>query len=740
MNSTIYTILLCIFCLFFNTESLAQNDENESLQNLKPCAYDLVEKEYAAKDPRYMIEKMDKRRAFRTYLKEMKSRRSMLPIYNMPVVVHIIHAGAELGTEANPLDETVRSIVEQASDRFRHAHNGADNYSNPNYGADTEIELCMSNFDPIGNYTTGVTRHYLPDLAIGTYNEVANGLNALAWDKSKYINLYIMTDMTNASGVYLGGFDFTIYTSGAFWSGLIAHELGHYFDLDHTFTPQENCVNNDCTLDGDGICDTPPKSVSGFFGATCASPGNSCTTDDDDTSNNNPYRPTQNGGLGDQPDMLANYMDYSGSCWDAFTLEQKARMRMDISSSRLSINNHSAIACAAPSIPANEVSIQGFTMNQQDICSASFTALVKLKNLGSQTLNSATIKVEINDNLILNNGWTGTLGPNSSVDVILDNAALLLVQGDNFVKVTVENPNGNQDVNLYDNVAYGRAQLVYNGTCLEVNTCSNFNPQSNNSPPQSTILNFSGNLPEINSNSNGAAICVKVRGDVSYSQERFNITGENGSGTIYATTEFGTDCGGYTAEVCFQIPVSDYQNWKADGTITITLTPVSGEINPILCNNNEACGRIIVPEAVACSGLVAISSNDGMGSLRQNIECAEVNGVINLDHAQIPDTIILASPILINRNMVIKGINGSDVIIKAAPSSPVFEIENGASVTLEGFKLMSSKEVSNGTAIINGGTLLLRNMLIVENQEGGILVQNNGTLNIDGRVDLIQNE
>ena len=113
-----------------------------------------------------------------------------------------------------------------------------------------------------------------------------------------------MTNMTNASGVYFGGYDMVLFTSSAFWSGLIANEVGHYFSLRHTFQGGHN--NSDCTIDGDGICDTPPKASSGFGGAGCDLPGNSCSTDTDDVSGNNPYSSNSMGGIGDQVDMLSN--------------------------------------------------------------------------------------------------------------------------------------------------------------------------------------------------------------------------------------------------------------------------------------------------------------------------------------------------------------------------------------------------------------------------------------------------
>ena len=219
-------------------------------------------------------------------------------------------------------------------------------YSNPYYGVDTEIELCIATVDPSGNITTGINRYNIPSLAQGTYNDLAPLLNPYKWDVTKYMNIFIVAELQSAGGVYLGGsYDFTIYNSGSFWSGLVAHEQGHYLSLNHTFL-SGNCVNNNCLVDGDKVCDTPPKAISGMQGGTCPMPNNNCTTDDDDLSSNNPYRPVSMGGLGDQPDMLANYMDYTFNCWDAFTVGQKTRMTYNVVNSRGSVVAHALIACA----------------------------------------------------------------------------------------------------------------------------------------------------------------------------------------------------------------------------------------------------------------------------------------------------------------------------------------------------------------------------------------------------------
>jgi len=69
--------------------------------------------------------------------------------------------------------------------------------------------------------------------------------------------------------------------------------MGHFLGLYHTF--EGGCTNNDCAIDGDGICDTPPDNSTAWI--SCGNTQNSCTTD------------ANSGFATDQNDLLADYMD-----------------------------------------------------------------------------------------------------------------------------------------------------------------------------------------------------------------------------------------------------------------------------------------------------------------------------------------------------------------------------------------------------------------------------------------------
>ena len=611
MTSRLSSIIA--FCLFTSLNFYAQEEQPIT------CGSDDIHHKLLSSDKNYERKYRAFQRTYRQRLVEkVNGTARSTPVYTIPVVVHIIHDGSPLGSVANPTDDEIATIVVQASQRFRHMHSGAEAYTNPNYGADTEIELCLASQDPSGNYTSGVTRHLDPTNAVGDYGDIASALNAHAWDKAKYCNLYIVKNLTNASGVYLGGsFDFTIYTSPAFWSGLIAHELGHYFNLRHTFDGA--CNNGNCDEDGDEVCDTPPKEEPGFGTGDCVMPGNSCTTDDVDTSTINPYRPAANGGIGDQPDMLANYMDYTGSCWDSFTEGQKMRMRTDIDTDRVALKNNST-ACNG-SAPAHDAGITAVVLNQADPCTASFNPQVTMKNYGTSMLSSANIVVKIDGSHIVSQPWSGGIPSGSTVNFTFTLPVSLSI-GESIIEFATELPNGSMDANSHNDSDFRKASYIGGTSCSSYSDCTNFNTSSASGPGNTTIVNIAATFPNTSSS---VQICVTTEGDVSSGAEIFNVLDE--SGTLRGQTNPGSDCGGPTESFCFTVGTTEYNNWKSDGQIIVTFDPVSTQINPLLCSTHEACAEINIPQGSSCDPIVMLDGTITTG-LYQAGNYINANGVI----------------------------------------------------------------------------------------------------------------
>jgi len=591
-----FTRWLGIIFLFFsicahaqvNSSLTEENTPTFESPNYNTCATDEVHRQLMEDDNTYKFRKTQYEQTYQTFVKSDQVKKSSM-IHTIPVVVHIVHSGKPLGTAENPTDDMIRNTIEQVSERFRHTHSGADTYTNPFYGVDTEIDLCLATTDPNGNYTTGIIRH---EDAVNTIMPSSTYLNSIEWDDDLYANIFIVEEI-NACGVYYGGSsDYTVYLASCFWSGLAAHEMGHYFSLAHIFSG--NCNNNDCTAEGDYVCDTPPKPTYGYTedpnnpGDPCGNPGDSCTSDEDDTSTNNPYRSVNLSGMGNQPDMLANYMDYTASCWDSFTEGQKTRMRFNIENYRTTqINN--AAACNPVSTPPNDAGITDINIIQSDFCVSDIDATVDINNYGSATLNTLIIEVYVNGVLTLTENWAGNIAPGNSQTHTLS-SSFQVNEGNSIVRIQTNSPNGNADANQNSDMDY--ASVIYIGSdCAIFNTCTDMNPNTASGPGNTTTVSIMANFPAVTSSE--ILVCVVVDGDNIWYYDVFDIIDESGN-SLGITNSSGAYCAP-SPPLYLNISSSDYNLWKSDGNITFSFNPFNNEINPALCSSNQICVDIIVP-------------------------------------------------------------------------------------------------------------------------------------------------
>lgn len=152
------------------------------------------------------------------------------------------------------------------------------------------------------------------------------------WDTRKFLNVWIC-DLTASNGKkYVGGFatppkmapnwsqmyygdslidgvvlDLSFYQYPN-WNSTFTHEVGHYLGLRHVSGDPPFTIQDSCKYD-DFIFDTPMVNGQNFF--TCDYSINSCKE-----------------GADDMPDMLENFMDYTGEeCRNSFTNAQIRLMR-----------------------------------------------------------------------------------------------------------------------------------------------------------------------------------------------------------------------------------------------------------------------------------------------------------------------------------------------------------------------------------------------------------------------------
>jgi len=331
-------------------------------------------------------------------------------LYTIPVVVHVVHfTGTAVGTNENITDAQVAQGIQDLNDAYRNV-----GFYDPLTEADAEIEFCLASRDPLGNFTTGITRtanDALTDLDMDTED---NSLKATIaqWDPLLYCNIWLVDEICSSvpGPLDCGTAGYAYYPSshGQPWDGIVnearffgssqnnskvhIHEMGHYLNLSHTF--DSGCTNNDCTTDGDKVCDTPPDNSTAAI--ACVSTANSCTTDEDDTSINNPFRAVGLGGLGEQNDMHQNYMDYGfQSCQDRFTPQQATRMRTALTTTRASLL--SSLGCVNPSTPAVYFDVASIDANETFVTAGgacqNYRDVTVTMNIGAAPTGDANITV-----------------------------------------------------------------------------------------------------------------------------------------------------------------------------------------------------------------------------------------------------------------------------------------------------------------------------------------------------------
>jgi hypothetical protein len=258
-------------------------------------------------------------------------------VYNIPVVVHILHNGEPEGSGRNLSAERIQSQISILNQDYSREP-GSPGFNSHPAGVDTRIRFCLASQDPDGNPSNGVVRVNtgVDAFDIFTQNAFLKGFSF--WNPEKYLNIWVCKIQGNFIGyaqypmispewadsipmipniedVQPDGvvIEYRVFgdvpqgESGpypAYNKGRTAsHEIGHYLGLLHIWGDGFSCLDNKT----DYCSDTPQQAT---YTSGCPSPApESC--------------------LPPVKAMIENYMDYTNDgCMNIFTSEQKKRMRI----------------------------------------------------------------------------------------------------------------------------------------------------------------------------------------------------------------------------------------------------------------------------------------------------------------------------------------------------------------------------------------------------------------------------
>ena len=279
-------------------------------------------------DPAQRAAYLDQQSKFETELQKFATNRSgnsTNSVIRIPVAVHFPSVAA---SSSATLKDCFRALAQNQVNILNADYNAA-NADISNYDADApfypgtntgslqvEFVLATQNHPAtsgIANGTVAVT--FATDF-------LSNADSDTTW--AGYLNLVCRNAGNGILGYSpLGGYpsagNCVVIAKAAFGSGsgctgyvpgspydlgrTLTHELGHYFNLDHTFA---GCGTSNCNTSGDRICDTPAQSVEDY---DCPATG------------------TVTACVNGEYALTMNYMDYvNDACMYMFTANQATRM------------------------------------------------------------------------------------------------------------------------------------------------------------------------------------------------------------------------------------------------------------------------------------------------------------------------------------------------------------------------------------------------------------------------------
>ncbi len=348
--------VFCLSCVNVYGQNI-QPSNNVTNQEPNPnfCGTDFFHNIKMENDPIYRARHINAIQS----IQKISSQKTILPggILQVPVVVHVMHKGEAIGTGTNISDEDVKLGIQYLNNYWRKV-SGSEGDGD---GVDMKIEFALAVQDENGNCTNGIDRVDMSGVPAYVSNGVnrlntdgipdyssGGGINSLKeysiWDTTEYYNVWIVDEIDNKNcsgpGSFTAGYAYYASAHGQLYDGSVvlicsylnessstwAHEMGHAFNLPHTFDGDDS--NGDGIGDqcgDDGIADTPSHirtssiSPSIYFDCnnndanTCDALFNQITNPDTGFVRN----------TGTHQDHMHNYMDYTG-CATEFTGGQRS--------------------------------------------------------------------------------------------------------------------------------------------------------------------------------------------------------------------------------------------------------------------------------------------------------------------------------------------------------------------------------------------------------------------------------
>ncbi len=405
-TSVLSKVVFCIVMLYHTIAGnvAAQTVKHNTLDIHERCGTVHFEK---ARDRKFIEHKEDFEQWMQKKTHDMRrgigSRNGRLKAaLTIPVVVHIIHNGTEMGKGSNLSDEQIISQIDVLNEDFRRTNSDASNTPSifQSVASDTEINFVLARQDPEGLPTNGITRT-LGTKKVWDARDDFEFKQLSFWPSEDYLNIWVVPlrdkllgyakfptyalpglddteDNRLVDGVVIDDNVFGSSAKGDFpdidtrynLGRTATHEVGHFLGLRHIWGDDEGgfdpCVGTD-------YCDdTPNVTVS----------TDNCPTGDRQSCGSS--------------DMYQNYMDYTyDACMNLFTKDQKDRMRVVLENAPRRLSLTTSLGTIPPSPLPNDLGVKRIANPLPASCGSSIIPELSLRNYGTNTVTSTRVALYI---------------------------------------------------------------------------------------------------------------------------------------------------------------------------------------------------------------------------------------------------------------------------------------------------------------------------------------------------------
>ena len=351
-------------------------------------------------------------------------------VYQLPVVVHVIHNGEPVGSGSNIHDEQIISQISVLNKDFQRLNADADNTPAeflPAAGS-LDIEFVLAKQTPEGLPTTGIVR-VQGTKTEWTLNDNYELKSLSYWPAEDYLNIWVTTlgssfvgfaqfpvsglpGLENSSnnrltdGIVIhydafgsaddGPFDLDPqYNKGR----TTTHEMGHFLGLRHIWGDDES-ESDKCT-GTDYVDDTPNQTLS-----TNGCPSNARTSCS-------------------SSDMYMNFLDYTNDeCMNLFTVGQIGRIITVVENSPRRASLVTSHGLADPEPVANNLGIKSVITPSANACGTSTTPSILLQNNGTNAVTSTRVRMIRNGAVVETTDFNVNIDPLQTATVSFSSQTL----------------------------------------------------------------------------------------------------------------------------------------------------------------------------------------------------------------------------------------------------------------------------------------------------------------------------